>query len=525
MNIIPTPFLSVRSFRRDQWFSLRWIKLGVFGLLFILLGSGVWGCGEDPCVAGTQCAMTCPGGQIPVCVVDGICECVVYGNGGGSNPSGGLSPITGGETTGGTQTPIEVPSCAPPLPGDLILNEILVDPSLAEPQNEFIELVNTSNQEVNLQGLYINYNGELKFDFLAGCMAPNSAVALYHEQSLTQWSTPARAPTWTVNGRRVFTNSADFTIDLYQNGDGNPLSVLFGTKSLVRAGVSANRPTDLQGDEAIRHTEISEQDQSPALCSNGGTFENQCLDGVSTPIGGQEGGMMVGGQEGAVMNGGQEGGQTGAMLNGGQEGGQEGAMMSGGQEGGVMPVPVNCAPPSPGVLFINEVLINPEGNETTTKEEFIEFVNQGPNSINLGGIGLYYNGDWKFDFPQGCFAGESLLALFNQKGPTQWIWSSSDSDSARFATASIPSFALRNSSGITLELKDAQGNLLTSFSSDNARLDNPEARIVEGQSLTRTSDGNPNEVFYLHPLLNTGESFSPGRCQNGNRYETGCLSP
>jgi hypothetical protein len=477
-----------------------------------LVLSGLSGCGEEPCTAGTQCASSCPNGYVPVCVVDGICECVVYGTEGGSTNTGGtgITGSTGGSsTTGGTTEPLEIPMCNPPLPGDLILNEVLVDPSNAEPQNEFIELINTSDQEVDLQGLYINYNQELKFEFLSGCMAPKSAVALYHEQALTVWSTPARLPTWTVNTGRVFTNSADFNLGLYQRDDPNPLSTLYGPKSLVKAGVSATRLDEGLGDEAVRHTDVSTQDQSPSLCSNGGRFENECLDGNQSQMGGNSAG-------------GQEAGQMGANTTGGQEGGQMGANMMGGQNGGGGPVPVNCLPPQPDDIFVNEVLINPEGNESSSglQNEFIELANRTSMPLNLGGVSLYYNDELKFIFPEGCFAGQSLVALFNQKASVEWIWSSSASDKDRFDLASVPSFTLRNS-GITIELKTFDNQTITRFNSDEIQQGNPTAEVISGQSLTRAVDGDSNAVFILHPPL-LDQAFSPGTCRNGHLYETGC---
>ena len=147
----------------------RWWSLLLAGSMLVM---GVLsGCGEEPCTAGTQCAASCPSGYVPVCVVDGICECIVYGTMGGNTlPGTGGSGVTGGNGNtggnGGGNEPLKIPECNPPLPGDLVLNEILIDPSNAEPANEFIELVNTSNQEVNLQGIYINYNQELKFEFI-----------------------------------------------------------------------------------------------------------------------------------------------------------------------------------------------------------------------------------------------------------------------------------------------------------------------------------------------------------------------
>ena len=475
----------------------------VLGCLLIL--GGLSGCGEEPCNAGTQCEASCPNGYVPVCVVDGICECVVYGVAGGNDGGGsGGTNITGGSgTTGGTNInePIEIPVCAPPLPGDLVLNEVLIDPSNAEPQNEFIELVNTSGQEVDLQGIYINYNQELKFEFAAGCMAPNSAVALYHEQSLTQWSTPARLPTWTVNTRRVFTNSVDFNLALYQGNDPNPLSILYGPKSLIKAGISAVRPDNGLSDEAVRHTDLSLQEQSPGRCSNGGSFENQCLDGQQPQSGGE-------------LMGGQEAGQMGATPTGGQEAGQMGANMAGGTPGGGL-APVVCSPPHIDDIFINEVLIDPDGNEQSLKTEFIELANPTSNPINLGGIGLYYDNELQFTFPEGCFAGRSLVAIYHQKPSTEWIWSSPESDKERFDFISTRSFTLRNS-GITLELRTADGlTTLTRFNSDEVQQRNPEAEVESGQSLTRAIDGDASAVFILHPP-------SPATCRNGYLYETGC---
>jgi hypothetical protein len=152
--------------------------------------------------------------------------------------------MTGGVMTGGSIEP--PPTCAPPSFGDLILNEALVDPSGMEPQEEFIELVNTSDQELDLSGLTVAYEGNPKRVFTQGCMAPKSAVALFSEHSATQWSTPPRGVAFQALPQFSLANGRDASIELL-DAQYAQLSTLYVPTSAIRSGVSATRSPELSG--------------------------------------------------------------------------------------------------------------------------------------------------------------------------------------------------------------------------------------------------------------------------------------
>jgi len=306
-------------------------------------------CGEETCeVANTSCERSCEAGTYPICVAVGLCECSPVMNGGVM--TGGV--MTGGVMTGGSIEP--PPTCAPPSFGDLILNEALVDPSGMEPQEEFIELVNTSDQELDLSGLTVAYEGNPKRVFTQGCMAPKSAVALFSEHSATQWSTPPRGVAFQALPQLSLANGRDASIELL-DAQYAQLSTLYIPTSAIRSGVSATRAPELSGTPAL-HSEVSPvgAPMSPAQCSNMGTFEVDCADGQGA------GGVMTGG----VM--------TGGVMTSGVMAGEEG--------GSTLPLEGD-----PFGMIINEIDYD---QPSTDDYEFIEVKNNGSTRPSLAGLTL-----------------------------------------------------------------------------------------------------------------------------------------
>ncbi|MBM4290939.1 MAG: lamin tail domain-containing protein [Deltaproteobacteria bacterium] len=181
--------------------------------------------------------------------------------------------------------------------------------------------------------------------------------------------------------------------------------------------------------------------------------------------------------------------------------------------GNTPPPPPSCPAPAPRQLLINEVLANPSGNETQTKDEFVEVLNLG-GAVNLQGITLTYNGAIKVTFAAGCLEGGGALAIFNQADGAQWRWSTPNADSTRLATGHAK-FTLTNSAAAALTLKDAAGVVLD-------ELTVPTNRIADGVSANRSPDATAGAAVELHTTLNLMLNLSPALCPSGGRYEARC---
>ena len=240
--------------------------------------------------AGGRCVKACDPGLAPVCVASNLCECVPSGAGGGAD--GDMEPpISGGE---GPR------DCAPPPPGALALNELLVDPSGDENTEEFFELVNLYPEAVDLSGLRVVYNGSDKVRFASGCMAPKSAAALFGSEATWYWSSPPGNLAYEKLSYR-FSNSADFTLELL-SPSGEVLSALTGEASLIKTGVSVNRSPDLIGEGVSRHSDVAGalmSPMSPGLCANGARLEDDCVGGGGGTTAGATAGAMAGVMGGA----------------------------------------------------------------------------------------------------------------------------------------------------------------------------------------------------------------------------------
>ena len=321
--------------------------------------------GEQCEVVNSPCDKVCDEGLTPVCVAADLCECVNQGGVAGVM-NGGV--MTGGVMSGGTGGAIEPPpSCPAPTPGSLSVNEVMVNPSGPEPQTEFVELVNLSAQEVDLTGLSVQYEGKVKRLFTQGCMAPNSAVALFSDHALTEWSTEPRAVAFEDLPSFGFANSRDAVVRLIDTS-GATLSELVVLSALIQDGESATRSPEHSG-EPQRHGEASPTGAllSPARCANLGSFEASCADGQTSM-----GGMMVGGVEAGVMTSGTE---AGVMTSG-----TEAGVMVGGVEAGVMMLEGD-----PFGLQITELDYD---QPSTDSREFIEIKNAGATRTTLAGLQL-----------------------------------------------------------------------------------------------------------------------------------------
>lgn len=494
------------SARLREWLSYthpsQFLSLGV--MIFYVFS--LMGCGDEKCVVGRSCDRICEVGLIPICVASSICECVSSGVGGMESGGATSGDIASGEAGGMTSEP--PPMCSPLMLGDLVINEVMIDPNTPEPNNEYVELVNVSDREIDLTGVNLVYNEDEKLRFTQGCMAPRSAVVAYSAATSDEvpwrWSTPPRG-IGVYHYRYQFGNEKDFNFSLFAEG-GSLLSSFSGPKSMINSGESITRSPELTG-EPLEHPLASpnESPESPATCSNLGTFEQGCADGTpGGATGGDTAGDMAGDTAGDLA--GSPGGEIAGMIAGDPSG----------MVGGDGPPPPSCQPPLVNDLIINEVLIDASGADAPG--EFIELVNLSDQEVNLDGIGVWYqnsNGELelKISFSPGCMAPLSAVVIRNSTRDIPWEWSSPTSDSASLGS-NHSTFQLANSRDAILELRANSGQRLS-------RMDILESQISEGVSANRSPDAQESNIT-SHLDLNPNAMTSPGYCPNGQRYEERC---
>lgn len=234
------------------------------------------------------------GGGFPNCMAGG------QGGAGGTPSPGGMGgePIVGGAggasmggmpmggmPMGGTIVP--PPVCTALEPNGLVINEVFGDGG----DNEFIELVNAGAVDVDLTGFEITSpNGSgvqaSRLIFGAGSIPARGVIVLYAD--VARWlSVPPGvvAPTRAsgsfsiVDGQNIDVRLLDPSKALVSQFTVSPDAVI---KTPDRFGnVSANRCTDLRGQEVVPHGAVGVPPSSPGTCADGSPFSSGCGVGIS----------------------------------------------------------------------------------------------------------------------------------------------------------------------------------------------------------------------------------------------------
>lgn len=234
----------------------------------------------SPVMSLSSPAMCSNSGTFEQLCADG--EVVTGGQTAGEMAGEMIAGEVAGEMVGGGAPTL---NCDAPFVGDLVINEVLINPDGDDRSGEFIEVVNVSARPVNLASIELWYNNsenvlERKFGFGSGCLAANSAFAIFNASNSVSWiwSSPNEYseqlelghPTFQLNNER----SAEIQL---RAGSGQVLSRIVIPREMIISGVSANRPSDgSEGGTVTRHDEVGLNTSSPGLCSNGDRFENGC---------------------------------------------------------------------------------------------------------------------------------------------------------------------------------------------------------------------------------------------------------
>ena len=308
----------------------------------IYLLSIIWllvvGCNEV-CDEGQSCARECPEHAWGVCTENGMCRCQDF-----------LEVVQ-------EEKYLAMSACNHPAPGDLLINELLIDGEPTEAQ-EFLEVVNTSAQYIRLDGVSVfvrrghEMSERLALDL--GCIAPRGVLLLGANSP-----EPTLEPPWTYEAsyrlrRFGFSNSSDFIAELRLFG----VTVIDRVElphARFRAGVSLVRSPDISGTGFLDHRlEGQGRRSSPGLCSDGSAITTRCPR-----------------------------------------------------------VEQRCLPPRPNWLVINEIMADAEPES----REYVELANNTDKPMDLSGLRLIVQrGDatsTKLELWSGCLMPGELVAFYS----------------------------------------------------------------------------------------------------------------
>ncbi len=221
--------------------------------------------------------------QSPALCPDGINSyadgCAAPGGDMGPPADGG---VDGGDGDMGVGPDLGPPPCDGPGAGDLVLNELLVNGNQggSSETDEFVELVNTTDRAIGLDGLVITAQKdaaapEAYATFRGGCLPPRGAAAVRRTVETTEWfPVPDVPPMHEAAGTRL-TNGDPWTFRL-MDGEAT-LNTLAVDDGLYADGISATRVPDLTGEAIQRHDAAYPGTMSsPARCPAGGRYSAGC---------------------------------------------------------------------------------------------------------------------------------------------------------------------------------------------------------------------------------------------------------
>jgi hypothetical protein len=382
-----------------------------------------------------------------------------------------------------------------PLPGDLLINELMADPgsgaagldanqdgTVDSSDDEFVEIVNVSTATLKLDGMIYSDAGTKSFTVPAGtCLAPDQALILFGKFSGTGSFPGALA----LSAGGLSLNNSGDTVTLKDASGSTLASVTFGAEG--DSDQSIVRATDLAPDASfVRHAQATNSGgtrMSPGLCQNGRPFPD-CAVAVEPP----------------PTDATSDSTPADAIADTSTDTASD--------------VGPGCGPAAiAGELVINEVLLDPpsgfdangDGTADTTQDEFIEIVSTATGPIRLDGIKLADATSDRYTFGPICLDPGDAIVVFGKGAKHFGVAGPISLDTASH-TVSL------NNDGDTVTLRTSSETLATQVF---AKLDD--------QSWTRAPERTG--AFAQHKTVSTNASpASPGACAASGQPFPGCLN-
>jgi len=180
-------------------------------------------------------------------------------------------------------------------------------------------------------------------------------------------------------------------------------------------------------------------------------------------------------------------------------------------------------------FIINEVLFDPpggdagdangDGSRSASEDEFIEFVNDSDQDVDLSGFQLFDANNLetmepRHVFPMGTvIPPQGVYVLFGGGTPA------GDFGNAQVGVSTTGNMNLSNSDDV-ITILDLDGNVFIEFDTQG---EGAGIGFGEDQSVTRFDDINGD--FALHTVANAGLLFSPGKKVDGSNFDGSTSDP
>lgn len=327
--------------------------------------------------------------------------------------------------------------CPAPLPGELRINEVLIDGEIPRTEaDEFVEVTSLAPTPLRLRDVSLAIEADdgapqVRLRFVDGCLPPWGVIVLRPDPA--DWQIEPAPPIPPVIGEARLALGNESPGPLLLLGDGGELLDRFDPAGLqIVEGVSLNRLPDLRGDDWTLHDRMSDSGRSPGRCADGTPFSAEGCAEAMPPLDG------------------------------------------------------TCEAPTPADLVLNEVLV--DGIEDGEPDEFVEVVNPGPASVRLAGLTLWSSqADGvlveRVRFERGCLPPGAMVIRGDRAH-----WSGLGPDVA----ARVERLALPNEADVVVELRsdDARWSI-----------EIPRAEVEAGISYVRERDGDADAPWRRHDAI------------------------
>ncbi|MCB9641051.1 MAG: lamin tail domain-containing protein [Myxococcales bacterium] len=422
------------------------------------------------------------------------------------------------EMTDGGEPTTEQPPLPKPVAGDLVINEVLYDPASdasgdankdgtsSSSQDEFVEIVNSTSQKLDLSGVVLTVGGADKFTFPAGtALDGRGAIVVFGGGMTGDTEVGTGMPHSNFGGALVYTASLVLTnsgtVITLKDAGGTELAKFEYGGTACNPGSDVNQSVtlfpELTTGSCSKHSDVS-----------GGTLFSPGTRVDGRPFSAPDPEPMPEASPEMTPDGGAE------------------------TTPEVSPEPMPEPTPEPtgatpgvGDLIINEVLadppagadVNKDGTANTIQDEFVEIVNVSSNTLDLSGLKVNVGGATKHTFPSGLSlpAGKAIVVFAG--GMTADTQVNTGMPHTGFGNALVYtsniSLVLTNG-GTTVSLQTAAGVDVDTFTYGNTA----PCKGDGDQSVNRSPDKTAGTCEQHSTISGAVGAYSPGTTTSGASF-------